>query len=225
MDICGPDFLGYHVLAGSEFSSQVIAKQDPLDKVGNVVQVDGRLHVIEYSDLPKDVAEKRNEDGSLVIWAGSIAVHAIDVDFLGRMAAHADALPFHVAPKRVPYVDRQRQRVEPDEKELNAKKFERFIFDLLPEVAGAIVVEVDAAGNFAPLKKAFDEKKDVPQKDTPEWVRAQMVALHAEWLRRAGAEVDAGVAVEISPLFALDAEEGAEKGKPGLKGESPAYFQ
>ena len=225
VDTCGPDFLGYHVLAGSEFSSQVVAKQDPLEKVGNVVQVDGRLHVIEYSDLPEDVAEKRNEDGSLVIWAGSIAVHAIDVDLLGRMAAHAGALPFHVAPKRVPYVDGQGQRVEPGKKELNAKKFERFIFDLLPDAAGAIVVEVDAAGNFAPLKKAFDEKKDAPQRDTPEWVRAQMVALYAEWLRHAGAEVDQSVAVEISPLFALDAEEMAEKVKPGLKVESPTYFQ
>jgi len=42
--------------------------------VGNVVQVDGRLMVIEYSDLPDDVANLRNADGSLSIWAGSIAV-------------------------------------------------------------------------------------------------------------------------------------------------------
>ena len=56
----------------------MIAKRDPLERVGNVVQVDGRLMVIEYSDLPEEAANLRNADGSLAIWAGSIAVHVID---------------------------------------------------------------------------------------------------------------------------------------------------
>ena len=94
-------------------SSQVIAKRDPLDKVGNVVAVDGRLMVIEYSDLPDDVARRRNADGSLAIWAGSIAVHVFDVAFLERMAAAAAGLPFHVAHKKVAYVDAAGRRVEP----------------------------------------------------------------------------------------------------------------
>ena len=78
VDICGPEYLGYHLLCGSEMSSQVIAKRDPLDKVGNVVAIDGRPVVIEYSDLPDDVARRRNADGSLAIWAGSIAVHVFE---------------------------------------------------------------------------------------------------------------------------------------------------
>ena len=36
--------------------TQVVAKRDPLEKVGNVVEVDGRLRIIEYSDLPEKVA-------------------------------------------------------------------------------------------------------------------------------------------------------------------------
>lgn len=220
VDICGLEFLGYHLLASSEFSSQVIAKQDPLERVGNVVQVDGRLHVIEYSDLPDEVAEQREADGTLTIWAGSIAVHAMDMDFLARTAHRADALPFHVAHKRVPYIDERGNRIEPGRDEKNAIKFERFIFDLLPAATGAIVVEVDPAKNFAPLKNAPGGGSD-----TPEAVRAQMVALHTEWLRSAGAEVAEGVAVEISPLFALDAEEVAAKVSPSLKVESPTYFE
>ncbi len=56
VDIAGAEYIGYHILAGAEMTTQVIAKRDPLEKVGNVVAVDGRLMVIEYSDLPDDVA-------------------------------------------------------------------------------------------------------------------------------------------------------------------------
>ena len=63
------------------------------------------MQVIEYSDFPDDVAERRNADGSLEFWAGSIAVHVFAVDFLERALRLKDALPFHVARKKVPHVD------------------------------------------------------------------------------------------------------------------------
>ncbi len=218
VDVCWPEFLGYHLLAGSEFSSQVIAKQDPLEKVGNVIEVDGRLKVIEYSDLPDDIARRRNPDGSLSLWAGSIAVHAMDVAFLRRMAEKADSLPFHIAHKKVPQVDRSGRRVEPEQP--NAIKFERLIFDLLPSAADAIVIEIDAAEGFAPLKNAPGAAHD-----TPEAVRTAMVAQHRRWLEAAGAEVPDGVDVEIGPLWALNADEVTEKVSPGTRVTEPTYYR
>ncbi len=218
VDVCGPEFLGYHLLAASEMTTQVIAKRFPTERVGNVVEVDGRLHVIEYSDLPEDVAGRRGADGSLVIWAGSIAVHAFAVEFLERMAAQADSLPFHRARKKVPYVDLATgDVVQPGEP--NAIKFERFIFDLMPAARNALVVEVDAARQFAPLKNAPGQGQD-----TPESVRAQMVALYTEWLAQAGVTVQSGVAVEISPLWALDAEEVGRRIAGPCRITEPTYF-
>lgn len=217
VEVGSPEFLGYHLLSGSELTSQVIRKYDPLEKVGNVVQVDGRLRVIEYSDLPDDVANRRAADGSLEIWAGSIAVHAMEIAFLDRMARSAAGLPFHYASKKVAHVRPDGSRVEPASP--NAIKFERFIFDLLPSAGNAVVVEVDPARHFAPLKNASGEKKD-----TPESVRAQMVALHADWLRQAGATLSDGVAIEISPRWALDAEEVARKIAPRTPIAAPTYF-
>lgn len=217
VDVCSPEFIGYHLLAGSEMTTQVVRKQDPLERVGNVVRVDGRLRVIEYSDLPDEVARRRGPDGSLEIWAGSIAVHVIGANFLARTADLADALPFHVAHKKVPYVDPSGQTIEPTEP--NAIKFERFIFDLIPSAENAVVVEVDPARHFAPLKNAPGAAKD-----TPEAVQAQMIAVARDWLRRAGAEV-AETAVEISPLFALDAEELATRIRPGTRVATPTYFR
>jgi UDP-N-acetylglucosamine/UDP-N-acetylgalactosamine diphosphorylase len=217
VDICGPEFIGYHILANSELTSQVIAKRDPMDKVGNVVEVDGRSHVIEYSDLPDDVARRRNADGSLSIWAGSIAVHVLDTAMLARMAESADGLPFHYAHKKVAYIDAGGRPVEP--KTPNAIKFERFIFDLMPFSANAIVVEIDPREGFAPLKNASGAASD-----TPEMVESMMIAQHARWLRQAGAEVSEGVPVEICPLFALDAEELSRKVPSGFKITKPTYL-
>ena len=218
VDICSPELLGYHLLAESELSSEVVAKKDPKDRVGNVVEIDGRLRVIEYSDLPDEVAQRRHDDGSLAIWAGSIAVHVFDVAFLRRMIDRADALPFHIAHKKVGYIDGEGVAHQPSEP--NAYKFERFIFDLLPSAENALVVEVDPQLHFAPLKNASGAPED-----TPEAVREQMIALHADWLRKAGVEVRDGTPVEISPLMALDAEELAERVAAGTKIAGPTYLR
>lgn len=218
VEVCSPELLGYHLLAGSELTSQVIAKQNPTDRVGNVVQIDGRLRVIEYSDLPDSIAERRHADGSLRIWAGSIAVHVFDVAFLQRMAGRDGALPFHIAHKRVPFVDGQGRVHQPEKP--NAYKFERFIFDLLPSAENALVVEVDPKVHFAPLKNAPGADED-----TPESVRSRMVALHTDWLRRAGAQVAEATPVEISPLFALDAEQLRGRIAPGTAIRKATYFR
>jgi len=218
VDVGSPEMIGYHLLFESEMTTQVIAKREPLERVGNVVEVDGRLRVIEYSDLPDEVARRRNPDGSLRIWAGSIAVHVFEAACLRRMAASADALPFHIARKKVGCVNSSGERVKPSEP--NAVKFERFIFDLMPAAKNAVVVEIDPAEGFAPLKNAPGAESD-----TPEAVRRAMAAQHRRWLRAAGAEVPDDVPVEICPLWALDAEEVAEKIEPGARVTGATYFR
>jgi len=202
--VCDPLFIGYHLAAGAEVSTQVVAKHQPLDRVGNVVSVDSCVQIIEYSDLPDDVAALRAADGSLKLWAGNIAVHVFDVAFLDRMSQGGGQLPFHFARKKVPYVDNAGRAVDPPAP--NAIKFEQFIFDLLPAARRSLIVEVDEQAVFAPVKNGSGAEKD-----TPETVRAQMVSLHRQWLESAEAKVDKGVLVEISPLFALDAAEVAAK--------------
>ena len=217
VSMCDPEFIGYHLLCGSELSTQVVAKQHPLDKVGNLATVDGRLRIIEYSDLPEEAAQRRAADGSLFFWAGNTAVHVFDVAFLARMTESAAALPYHRACKKAAYIDERGQLITPAEP--NAIKFEQFIFDLLPAAENAIVVETDAAKTFAPVKNGPGAAKD-----SPETVKAQITALHTQWLREAGTIVTEGTAVEISPLFALDAEQVAEKIRPGQRIDAPRYF-
>ena len=217
VSVCNPEFIGAHLLSGSELSTQVVAKRTPTDRVGNVVAIDGRVRIIEYSDLPDDAAEQRLPDGSLKLWAGNIAVHVFDVALIERLSGEGSELPFHLARKKVPYLNAAGRLVEPEAP--NAIKFEQFIFDLLPFAKHSIVVEIDEAANFAPLKNEAGASRD-----SPELVKSQMSALHARWLREAGAEVAPGVNVEVSPLFALDAAELAAKINPGTRIEKPTYF-
>lgn len=204
------EFIGYHLLAESELTSMAVTKQTPQDKLGNFVAIDGRVEVIEYSDFPSDVAEQCDDTGSLTFWAGSIAVHVFAVDFLQRALKLKDALPFHVARKKVPHVDASGQLVQPSEP--NALKFERFIFDLLPHAKNAIVVEYPEREVFAPLKNASGADRD-----TPEYVRQHMCDQHRRWLNAADVKVADGVPAEISPLWALDATGvAARKDKPAV---------
>jgi UDP-N-acetylglucosamine/UDP-N-acetylgalactosamine diphosphorylase len=215
--LCDPVLIGHHLISGSEMTTEVIRKRYPMEKVGNVVLVDGAVQIIEYSDLPAAAAELRTEDGELKLWAGNIAVHMLDVSFLTRMRDSADALPFHRASKQVAFVDHSGQLIEPDQP--NATKFERFIFDLLPKAKNAFVVESLPSQAFAPVKNA-----DGAETDTPSLARQAISDQHRAWLEQVGAGVTAGVLVEINPKFSLSPSELEEKISANLWIEADQYF-
>ncbi|QDV36712.1 UTP--glucose-1-phosphate uridylyltransferase [Tautonia plasticadhaerens] len=219
--ICDPAYLGLHLLADAEISFKVVEKQRPEEKVGVVVTVDGRAQVIEYSDLPAELAERREPDGSLELWAGSIAIHCFDRGFLERLASGGGRLPFHRALKKVPFLDESGAQVDPAAP--NAVKFETFIFDALPLADRWSIVETERAFEFEPLKNATGP-------DSPATVRQRLSDLFGGWLEQSGARVlrraDGTVpfGIEISPLLALDAAELRQKVDPGLTVDRPIYL-
>jgi UDP-N-acetylglucosamine/UDP-N-acetylgalactosamine diphosphorylase len=185
------------------------------------VSVQGRAQVIEYSDLPPDLAGRREPEGRLELWAGSIAVHLLERSFIERLVAE-HRIPFHRAIKKVAFVDDSGQTVKPEEP--NAAKFEQFIFDALPMANRWTVVETDRAGEFEPLKNADGA-------NSPATVHQRMSDQFGSWLEQAGATVprrpDGSVRfdIEISPLYALDPAELKTKVEPGLIIERPIYFR
>jgi UDP-N-acetylglucosamine/UDP-N-acetylgalactosamine diphosphorylase len=199
VQVCDPALLGYHAKSGSEMTSQVVRKTHPTQKVGNVVTADGQVQVIEYSDLPEEHAKQTNEDGSLRLWAGSIAVHIFKTEFFDRMAQTAGSLPFHRAHKKVAFVDADGAPHKPQQN--NAVKFEKFIFDLLPSAKNAIICEVDPADGFNAVKNA-----PPADAETPDHVKAAISDLHTRWFKECGVDVADDATIEISPLFAPDAK-------------------
>ncbi len=204
VSVVDPLFLGLHAITGSEMSSKVIPKVDDLERVGNFVIGDGRTMVVEYSDLPEELARARDERGNRLYDAGSIAIHAIDRRFVERLTADEAtfALPWHRAVKKVPFVNDAGVRVEPAEP--NAIKLEAFIFDAIPLAGQPLVLQTVRSEEFSPVKN----DRGV---DSAETARRDMVLRAAAWLDGAGYPVPRRAdgtpdgLYEISPLLALDA--------------------
>jgi len=218
-----PLFLGLHDLTGSEMSSKTVSKAGPLEKVGNFVHADGVLQVIEYSDLPEQLAKQTNPDGSLRFNAGSIAIHALRVSFVERLNAGGQLkLPWHRAEKKVGYVDDAGNAVKPEKP--NAVKLEQFVFDAIPLAKNAIVMETDRAEEFSPVKNAEGV-------DSPATCRRDQIRRAGRWLREAGVNVPTGaegepdVTLEISPLYATTAAQLKQRNpKVSLCSSDVVYF-
>jgi UDP-N-acetylglucosamine/UDP-N-acetylgalactosamine diphosphorylase len=216
--IADPLFLGHHLTHAAEVSSKAIPKESPHDRLGNFVELDGRCMIIEYSDLPESMAQMKDEKGQLRFRAGSPAIHWFELDFLARVTHGQGRMPYHIARKKVPHLDASGNLALPAEE--NALKFELFIFDALPLADRWTVVETLRKEEFAPVKNATGP-------DSPETVRQALSDQAADWLEKAGVKVPRGpegnvtVPIEVSPLYALDAEELAGKVDKTLRINGP----
>jgi UDP-N-acetylglucosamine/UDP-N-acetylgalactosamine diphosphorylase len=175
-----------------------------MEKVGNFGLVDGRVTVIEYSDLPDELAEERNPDGSLAFSLGSIAIHITSRTFVQRLNTTGFSLPLHKAVKKIPHIDQQANPVEPDQP--NGIKLETFVFDALPLASKSVILQTIRNQEFAPTKNATGL-------DSVETTRQMMVARAADWLESAGATIpkkpdgSPDCLIEIAPSFALEKDD------------------
>jgi len=208
INIFDPLFIGLHALDRAEMSSKTVIKTGPYEKVGNFCIADGRLTVIEYSDLPDDLAEKRNPDGSLAFQLGSIAIHIISTAFVEKLNAHGFSLPIHRAVKKIPHIDRKGNLIKP--RKPNGIKLETFVFDAVPLAQNSIILETIRSQEFAPTKNRTGI-------DSIETTRQMIIDRAADWLQAAGAQIprkadgSPDCTLEIAPAFALHKEDVKEK--------------
>ena len=203
--MCDPLFIGLHELENSDMSAIMLAKTGPYEKLGNFCVSRGRVNIIEYSDLPEELAEKRKPDGSLAFVAGSPAIHMISRRFVSDLTAEGVLkLPWHRADKKIPTVDEAGNPVKPESP--NGVKLESFIFDALPLAKRTMILEGDRKEVFAPTKNATGV-------DSAESCRRMLIERDARRLEKAGVDVprkaDGSVdaMIEISPAAVLDDED------------------
>jgi UDP-N-acetylglucosamine/UDP-N-acetylgalactosamine diphosphorylase len=214
--ICDPGFIGRHIAGRSEVSSKVVFKDRAGEKVGVLAVLDGKCGIIEYTFLPQEMANEREADGSLRFRAGNPAIHLFTLEFLERVIS-TKGLPYHVAHKNVMHFDPVSQSVVTSDGTPNALKFERFIFDALPLAERWLAVETTRSEEFSPVKNATGS-------DSPDTAKADQIAIFTRWLKLAGVMTQ-GHPVEISPLFALDADELKAKIPQGLIIAGPIYLR
>ena len=177
--VIDPVFLGLHMapeMSSGEFSSKMVAKAQPDERVGVFGRIDGGYGVIEYSDLPATLATQRRADGSLLFNAGNVAVHLMSRAFVARLAE--GELPLHAAHKICPSWDPATQT----QRSVNGIKLERFVFDALAYATQPLVWTVERAEAFAPIKNRDGT-------DSPATSEALQIARAARWLAANGVQI------------------------------------
>lgn len=218
--VVSPRFIGLHALENSEMSALMLSKTNSKEKLGNFCVSGGKVQIIEYSDLPDELAEKRNPDGSLAFVAGSPAIHVISRQFVEKLTSGGTLmLPWHRADKKIPALDADGNIVTPAEP--NGVKLESFIFDALPLAEKVMILEGGRSEVFAPTKNATGV-------DSAESCRIMISERNARRLSAAGVEIprnadgSVNAVIELSPRLVFDDADAVELVKAtGLRAVLP----
>ncbi|KAH0591088.1 hypothetical protein H2248_001194 [Termitomyces sp. 'cryptogamus'] len=199
--VADPVFLGYSIQKQVDCGTKVVPKAYPAESVGVVAYRDSKFSVVEYSEITKEQAERRDpETGELSFRAGNIVNHFYTTAFLNNVESFEEQLAFHIAHKKIPYVDLKTKEIVKPTKP-NGMKLEMFVFDVFPFTERFAVLEVARREEFSPLKNAPGTGSD-----DPETSRRDLLAQHKRFLENAGATVKEGVEIEISPLVSYAGE-------------------
>lgn len=187
--VSDPLFLGYSALNEFDVATKVVRKRDASESVGLIVLDSDKNSpcVIEYSEISKELSEKKDLDGKLSLRAANIVNHYYNVDFLKKSLIHwvnsKECLPYHIAKKKIGYFDSNENKfIKPTEN--NGIKMEQFIFDVFPTVKLSKFgcLEVERFEEFSPLKNAPGS-----QNDSPETCKSNLLKRSTKWLIDNGA--------------------------------------
>lgn len=206
--IIDPLFIGYHLKDNSDISSKMVIKKTAEEKVGLFCSTNDHLCIIEYSNLPEDLQNKKDTHGDFYLKNANIALHLINRTFIDTLTSSNASieLPYHSVIKATPFYEDGciHTPAKP-----NTVRFERFIFDALPYANKPILVETNRALEFSPIKNAHGT-------DSIETASQDQLKLHRSWLQAAlKANNDPRITttnwealqIEISPLAATSQED------------------
>lgn len=184
--VADPLFMGVCDLAQVPVGNKCCTKTDPHERVGVQAVLSHaktgairRPGVVEYTEITREQAESRMEDGSLRFSAGNICNHYFRLDFV-RQLVQRNLMNYHVAEKKIPHFDYELgEYVKPAS--VNGYKLELFIFDAFYSTEKLLALEVDRSEEFSPVKNGHGAKSD-----TPETAVQALTALHKRWLTEKG---------------------------------------
>ena len=207
--VADPIFIGYCIHKQSDCAAKVVPKSSPTESVGVVALRQNKYSVVEYSEITEAQAKQIDlKTGGLAFRAGNIANHFYTLQFLNEVKDFENDLAYHIARKKIPHVDVSTGDLIKPAKP-NGMKLELFVFDVFPFTKRFAVLEVSRSEEFSPLKNAPGTGSD-----DSETSRRDLLSQHQRWLEAAGAKLEEGVEVEVSPLVSY-----AGEGLEGVKGK------
>ena len=145
-----PVLMGIAIQKHVTAAGKSVVKANPQEKVGVFCKRNGRPSVVEYTEIPKEMAEAKDSRGELIYGESHILCNLFNIDAVERMGSKP--LPYHSAFKKATYIDKDGKKVIPDGP--NAYKFEAFLFDAFGELDDMAILRVNREEEFAPVKNA-----------------------------------------------------------------------
>lgn len=140
--------LGLTASRGSQIGTRTVLKRSPDEKVGVLCKQNNKVRVIEYTELPDDIASITDDNGELVFGESHIMCNLFSLDAVKRCSTKE--LEYHIAFKKSDYLDENKNLIKP--KEENAYKFEKFIFDSFKIFDDIAILRGKREEDFAPVK-------------------------------------------------------------------------
>ena len=151
-----PILLGLTIEQNNQIASKTIVKKNAQERVGVFCKRDRKPSVIEYTELPQDMAEMVDENNELVFGESHIMCNLFSIKAIEKIADKQ--LPYHIAFKKIKHY-KDGKMIEPEEP--NAYKFEQFIFDSFPFFENITLLRGKREEDFAPVKNK--EGNDSPE--------------------------------------------------------------
>lgn len=204
--VADPVFIGFSASRKADVATKVVRKRSANEQVGVIATRANHPAVIEYSEISPELREAKDPQNPelLKLRAANIVNHYYSTDFLLRSPELArQAMPFHIANKKIPYCDESGKTVKPEKP--NGIKLEQFVFDIFSEIplTKFATLEVSRPSEFSPVKNAPGTGED-----SPDTAKADLMNEGKRWLEAVGAK-PAGP-TEVSPKLSY-AGEGLEK--------------
>ena len=149
--------LGLAIKQNVNIATRTVIKNSPNERVGVLCKKNGRVKVIEYTEVPKEMMVATDEAGEFLYGESHIMCNLFSLEAIEK--ASTKELKYHVAVKKIKYIDENGNLVNPTEP--NCYKFEKFVFDsfgLFDEIA---ILRGKREEDFAPIKNA--EGQDSPE--------------------------------------------------------------
>lgn len=143
-----PSLIGLAEAKNVKIATKSVLKSGPKERVGVICRRDGKVGVIEYSEMPEELAEAVDEDGELIYGESHIMCNLFSLDVLKELSKIT--LPYHKAHKKNSYLNEKGELVVPEKP--NSYKFETFIFDSFNYVSDIAILRGSREVDFAPVK-------------------------------------------------------------------------
>ena len=145
-----PVLMGIAIDKNVTVACKSVVKANPHEKVGVFCKMNGHPKVIEYSELPEEMAEEVDSDGELKFGESHIMCNLYTIDAIEKISK--EILMYHSAFKKNSYIDENGKEIIPQQP--NSYKFESFIFDAFEFFDDIAILRGKREDDFAPVKNA-----------------------------------------------------------------------